>query len=413
MIPVCEARDIILDAVPLLGSQRMHALSALGRVLAEDVVARHNVPPHNNSAMDGYAVRAEDVRAAAPDHPVELSVIEDLPAGYVSQRAVQPGQAVRIMTGAPVPDGADSIVRVEDTQAQAENTVQIFAAVPPQYDMRLAGEDIQCGQTVLRRGTVLRAAEVGLLASIGRSSVNVYQRAQVAILSTGDELADPDDPLLPGKIYNSNSYSLAALVLETGAIPIQLGIARDTREELEAAFAAGVRADAIISSGGVSVGDYDLVKEILNRQGSQMQFWKVCMKPGKPQAFGTIQGTPAFGLPGNPVSSMVSYEIFVRPALLKMMGHRRIYRRVVTATLQEDLRKRDTRKHFVRVVLTEHEGRYRASSTGAQGSGILRSMSTANGLAVIDEERMEVQAGESVPVMLLDQSFGLSATRDF
>jgi molybdopterin molybdotransferase len=317
------------------------------------------------------------------------------------------------MTGAPVPEGADSIVRVEDTESAGQHAVRILKAVPPQYDMRLAGEDIQRGQTVLTKGTVLRPAEIGLLASLGKSCLQVYQRAQVAILSTGDELVHIDEPLPPGKIYNSNSYSLAALVQETGAIPVQLGIARDTREDLKAKFAAGVRADAIISSGGVSVGDYDLVKEILNQQGSHMQFWKVCMKPGKPQAFGTIQGTPTFGLPGNPVSSMVSYEIFVRPALLKMMGHTRIYRTIVTATFQEDLRKRDERKHFVRVVLTHDQGRYNASTTGAQGSGILSSMSKANALAIIDEDRREIRAGETVPVMVLDQSLGLSETRDF
>jgi molybdopterin molybdotransferase len=413
MIPVQEARDIILQAIPVLGTECVDLLSAVGRVLAEDIIARHDVPPHNNSAMDGYAVRAEDVQTASSDHPVELTVIEDLPAGYVSQHSLRTGQTIRIMTGAPVPEGANSIVRVEDTEPIEQGAVRIFKAVPPQYDMRLAGEDIQCGQTVLTKGTVLRPAEIGVLASLGKSCLQVYQRAQVAILSTGDELVNIDEPLPPGKIYNSNSYSLAALVQETGAIPIQLGIARDTREDLKAKFAAGVRADAIISSGGVSVGDYDLVKKILNQQGSHMQFWKVCMKPGKPQAFGTIQGTPTFGLPGNPVSSMVSYEIFVRPALLKMMGHSRIYRTVVTATLQEDFGKRDERKHFVRVVLTHDQGGYNASTTGAQGSGILSSMSKANALAIVDEERMKIRAGETVPVMVLDQSLGLSDTRNF
>jgi molybdopterin molybdotransferase len=413
MIPVKEARDIILQQIPILGTEQVDILSALGRVLAESVTSPYNVPPHNNSAMDGYAVRSEDVQTADADHPIELEVIEDLPAGYVSQHRLEAGQAIRIMTGAAVPEGANSIVRVEDTERAGNSRVRIFHAVPLQYDMRLAGEDIRCGDVVLEKGSVLRAAEVGLLASIGKSSVHVYQRAQVAILSTGDELVHIDEPLQPGKIYNSNSYSLASLVLETGAIPIQLGIARDTREDLKSKFAAGVRADMIISSGGVSVGDYDLVKEMLNQQGSHMQFWKVCMKPGKPQAFGTIQETPTFGLPGNPVSSMVSYEIFVRPALLKMMGHRRIYRSVVTATLIEDLRKRDERKHFVRVVLKHSQGQYVASTTGAQGSGILSSMAKANGLAVIDEQRMEVKAGETVPVMLLDNSAGMSEDREF
>lgn len=413
MIPVQEARDMILTSLPTPMHEYVDLLAAPGRVLAEDVTARCNVPPHHNSAMDGYAVRSADVQDAAPDHPIELAVIDDLPAGYVSQQTLQTGQAIRVMTGAPVPDGADSIVRVEDTQPAGEQAVRILAAVPPQYDMRLAGEDVRQGQTVLRRGSVLRPADVGVLASVGRSGVTVYQRVRVAILSTGDELTPLDEPLRPGKIYNSNSYSLAAQVRQTGAVPILLGIARDTRDELEAAFAAGARADVIISSGGVSVGDYDLVKDILNQRGSRMHFWKVCMKPGKPQAFGTIQGTPTFGLPGNPVSSMVSYEIFVRPALLNMMGHSRIYRRVVTATMQDDLRKHDERKHFVRVVAREEPGGYVASSTGAQGSGILMSMSKANGLAVVDEDRMQVKAGETVPVMLLDQSLALSAERDF
>ena len=413
MISVQEARDIVLAQVKVLGTERKELLTSLGRVLAEDVFAPHDVPSHNNSAMDGYAVRAEDTRHASREHPVTLDVIEDLPAGYVSQRHLQAGQAIRIMTGAPIPDGADAVVRVEDTLRGEDQQVLILREVPPLYDLRLAGEDIRQGDLILRQGDLLRPAEIGLLASLGRSTIQVYQRPQVAILSTGDELLHIDEPLQPGKIYSSNSYSLAALVLDAGAIPIQLGIARDTKEDLEQKFLAGARADVMISSGGVSVGDYDLVKEMLKKSGSEMQFWKVCMKPGKPQAFGTIAGKPAFGLPGNPVSSMVSFEIFVRPALLKMMGHTQIYRTVVTATLEEDFRKSDGRKDFVRVVLRFQDGRYIASTTGAQGSGILSSMSKANGLMVVDEERMQIQAGERVPVMLLDHSLGMSSTRDF
>jgi len=413
MIPVKEARDIVLRRVPILGTEKVELFSVLGRVLAEDISAPHAVPPYNNSAMDGYAVRAEDLRSASRDTPVVLEVLDDLPAGYVSKHRVEVRQAIRIMTGAPIPDGANAIVRVEDTERAEENKVRIFKAVPPHYDMRMAGEDIRKGEIILQKGKVIRPAEVGLLASIGKSYIQIYQRAQVAILSTGDELVDIDEPLQPGKIINSNSYSLAALVLETGAIPIQLGIARDSREDLEAKFAAGVRADVIISSGGVSVGDYDLVKEMLNKSSSEMQFWKVCMKPGKPQAFGTIQGKPAFGLPGNPVSSMVSYEIFVRPALLKMMGHSHIYRAVVSATIEEEIKKTDKRKHFVRVVLRNKNGKYLASTTGAQGSGILSSMSKANGLAIIEETRINVHVGEEVPVMVLDQSLGVSEYREF
>ena len=413
MIPVQEARDIVLAQIQVLGTERKDLFASMGRVLAEDVYAPHDVPPHDNSAMDGYAVRAEDTRHASRDNPVVLDVIEDLPAGYVSQYHLKSGQAIRIMTGAPIPPGADSVVRVEDTLRGEGKQVLILREVPPQYDLRLAGEDLRQGDLILRKGTLIRPAEVGLLASIGRSGIQVYQRAQVAIISTGDELLHIDEPLQPGKIYNSNSYSLAALVLEAGAIPIQLGIASDTREDLEQKFLAGTRADLIISSGGVSVGDYDLVKEMLQKSGSHIQFWKVCMKPGKPQAFGTIAGKPTFGLPGNPVSSMVSFEIFVRPALLKMMGHTQIYRTIVPAILEQDFRKSDERKHFVRVALRLEGNQYIASTTGAQGSGILSSMSKANGLMVMDEERMQIKAGERVAVMLLDHSLCMSATRDF
>ncbi len=413
MIPVKEARDIILGRVPLLGTEQVDLFSALGRILAEDVPAPHSVPPYNNSAMDGYAVRSEDVKRASRVNPVMLEVIEDLPAGYVSQHAVEEHQAIRIMTGALVPEGADAVVRVEDTAQGEGKSVLIFKEVPPQHDIRLAGEDVRRGEIILHKGKLIRPAEIGLLASLGRSSLLVYQRAQVAILSTGDELVNIDEVLQPGKIINSNSYSLAALVLKTGAIPIQLAIAKDTRQDLEEKFSQGLRADVIISSGGVSVGDYDLVKDVLNNTGSEMQFWKVCMKPGKPLAFGSIAGKPAFGLPGNPVSSMVSYEVFVRPALLKMMGYTKIYRAVVSATIKEELKKSDNRKHFMRVTLKNEHAKYMASTVGAQGSGILSSMSAANGLAVIDEERMLVRAGEEAPVMVLDEHLGMSEIRGF
>ncbi len=408
MISVQAARDIVLAQIPVLGTERQELFASLGRVLAEDVFAPYNVPPHNNSAMDGYAVRAADTSQASREHPAVLEVIEDLPAGYVSQHLVQTGQAIRIMTGAPIPNGADAVVRVEDTLRGEGQQVLILREVPPLYDLRLAGEDLRQGDLILRKGDRLRPAEIGLLASIGRSTIQVYQRPQVAILSTGDELVHIDEPLQPGKIYNSNSYSLAALVLDAGAIPIQLGIARDTREDLEQKFLAGTRADVILSSGAVSVGDYDLVKEMLKKSGSEMQFWKVSMKPGKPQAFGAIAGKPTFGLPGNPVSSMVSFEVFVRPALLKMMGHAHIYRTVVTTTLTEEFRKSDGRKHFVRVVLTCEGNRYIASTTGEQGSGVLTSMAKANGLAVVPEGIEHVDAGSELAVQMLDWPEGMN-----
>lgn len=413
MLSVKEARDLVLQQIPILGTEHVDLFSALGRVLAEDIAAPYQIPPHDNSAMDGYAVRAADLQGASPAAPVVLDVLADLPAGYVSPQRVGAGQAIRIMTGAPIPAGADAVLRVEDTARGAGNQVRMLKAVPPGCDIRKAGEDIRQGESILSKGKVLRPAEVGLLASIGKSFVQVYQRPQVAILATGDELVDIDEPLSPGKIVNSNNYALAALVLETGAIPIHLGIARDLKADLEAKFAAGLRADVLLSSGGVSVGDYDLVKTMLKQSGSTMEFWQVGMKPGKPLAFGVMQGKPAFGLPGNPVSAMVSYEIFVRPALLRMMGHARLYRAVVAAALAEDYRKTDERKHFLRVTVRQVQGKYVAATTGAQGSGILSSMVKANGLAVIEEARMLVKSGEEVPVMVLDQSLSMSAARDF
>ena len=413
MLSVKEARDLVLQQIPILGTEHVDLFSALGRVLAEDIAAPYQIPPHDNSAMDGYAVRAADLQRASTETPIVLEVLADLPAGYVSQQCVGAGQAIRIMTGAPIPAGADAVLRVEDTARGAGNQVRMSKAVPPGHDIRKAGEDIRQGEQILSKGNVLRPAEVGLLASIGKSFVQVYQRPQVAILATGDELVDIDEPLAPGKIVNSNSYALAALVLETGAIPLHLGIARDRKADLEAKFAAGLRADVLLSSGGVSVGDYDLVKTLLKQSGSTMEFWQVCMKPGKPLAFGMMQGKPAFGLPGNPVSAMVSYEIFGRPALLQMMGHARLYRAVVAAALAEDYRKTDERKHFLRVTVRQVQGKYVAATTGAQGSGILSSMVKANGLAVIEEARMLVKSGEEVPVMVLDQSLSMSAARDF
>ncbi|GAK49697.1 molybdenum cofactor synthesis domain protein [Candidatus Moduliflexus flocculans] len=412
MIPVKDARERILERFLALPAERVDIFSALGRVLTEEVIAPFDIPPHDNSAMDGYAVRSADLHGASPETPVMLRVVEALPAGYVSAHTLQTGEAIRIMTGAPIPDGADAIIRVEDTQKDGER-VAIFVERPPRFDLRSAGEDVRRGDVVLEKGRTLRPAEIGLLASLGRSFVSVHQRPRMAILATGDELVEVDAPLLPGKIINANSYSLAALTLECGAIPLMLDIARDTKADLEGKLAQAARADLILTSGGVSMGDFDFVKEMLQQSGSEMHFWQVCMKPGKPLAFGSIAGTPLVGLPGNPVSSMVSFEMFVRPALLKMMGHAQIFRTVVSAQLTSDYRKRDERKHFVRVVLCQQEGVNLATLTGEQGSGILSSMAKANGLAVIDESRQLVRTGETVPVMLLDSSLSMSAEREF
>lgn len=401
MITVEEALDQILSHIQPLGFEKVSLLEALGRVIAEDIYADRDIPPLDNSGMDGYAVRSEDLQNASSDHPVRLEVIEDLPAGFLSKKKVQKGQAIRIMTGAPIPKGADTVVPVEDTK-QDDQFVLIHTILPRDENIRKAGEDVKKGERVISRGDLIRPSEVGMLASVRRSFVSVFQRPLVAILCTGEELVDVDGNMDEVKIVSSNSYTLAAQVKDCGAIPIQLGIARDRKQEIEDRLRHGIRADVLIASAGVSVGDYDFVKDALKDLGMEMIFWKVAMKPGKPLAFGKIQGKPVFGLPGNPVSSMVSFEQFVRPSLLKMMGHRQLFRPVIEAVLKEDIQKKPGRRHFIRASVSFERDHYAVRVTGAQGSGILRSMVRANGLIVIPEDREKVKAGEVVKVQLLE-----------
>ncbi|MDQ1276994.1 MAG: molybdopterin molybdotransferase [Thermodesulfobacteriota bacterium] len=403
MIRVDEALKTILAAVAPLPVEKVNLLEALGRVLGEDIVAPRHLPPTNNSSMDGYAVRSGDTEGAKSSSPVILNVIEDIPAGSVPQKALAAGQAARIMTGAPLPEGADAVVRMEDTHPDGRQ-VHIHVAARPGLDVRLAGEDVRVGETVICSGSLIRPAEVGMLAALGRSFVSVYQRPVVAVLATGDELVDIDEPPSSWKIISSNSYATAAQVIESGATVLQLGIVKDRRENLIEKFRAATRADLIISSGGVSVGDYDLVKDIMKEVGNAMQFWQVAMRPGKPLAFGSIQGVPVFGLPGNPVSSMVSFEQFVRPSILKMMGHKNLYRKMIRATLEENLAKREGLRYFMRGQVRWEGGRHYVSSTGEQGSGILKSMVMANGLIVLPEQGTSFQKGAEVLVQVLDRS---------
>jgi len=402
MISVEEALKLILSTTPILGMEKVDIITALGRVIGEDIYSPSDIPPFDNSAMDGYAVKSEDTKGASKNHPAVLTVIEDLPAGYVAKGKIKKGEAIRIMTGAPLPQGVDSVVMVEDTEASGDK-VKIFNEAETNQHIRKAGEDVKKGELVIPQGTVLRPAAIGMLASLKRSFVSVYQRPLVSILCTGDELVDVDGELKAGQIVSSNSYTLASQVNECGGIPLLLGIARDRKDELEQKFREGLRADVIISSAGVSVGDYDLVKGVLQDLGMEMKFWKVAMRPGQPLAFGTIGGKPTFGLPGNPVSSMVSFEQFVRPYLLKMQGHTRIFRPVIEAIWQEEFVKKTERKYLVRCIVIKKEGTYIASSTGEQGSGILKSMVLANGLAIFPEEKEVIRAGEKVKVQLLDR----------
>ena len=402
MLSVEEALERVLKAFHPLEPERVPTLGALDRVLAEDVYADVDIPPHANSSMDGYAVQAADTAGAGRENPRRLRVAGELAAGYVADSEVTSGTAIRIMTGAPLPPGANAVVRVEDTKAEGE-WVEIFTEVPVGQYVRPAGEDVCQGELVLPQGTIVRPQEVGMLATLGQSQVPVTRCPRVAILATGDEVVGIDAPLAPGKIRNANSYSNAAQVVKYGGTPVMLGIARDRVQELTEKIREGLtqEVDLFLTSGGVSVGDFDLVKDVLATEG-EMDFWRVRMKPGKPLALGRIGGVPVLGLPGNPVSVMVSFEMFVRPAILKMLGVAEWERPTVEATLMDDVRHKDERRHYVRVRAELHEGEYRAYLTGGQGSGILSSMVKANALAIIPEDWTHAEAGARVQMIMLD-----------
>ncbi|MBN1581311.1 MAG: molybdopterin molybdotransferase MoeA [Anaerolineae bacterium] len=407
MLSVEDALTQVLSMFEPLEPERVSLLDSLGRVLAQDVTSDIDIPPNDNSAMDGYAVIAADAISATQETPVRLRIVENLAAGYVAQKDVVPGTAIRIMTGAPVPRGADAVIRFERTRQQ-DDWVDLFFAPPVGNNIRYAGEDVRRGDLILCKGTPIRPQEVGMLASLGYAEVSVIRRPRVAILATGDELVDLDEPLAPGKIRNSNGYSNAAQVLKYGGVPIMLGIARDTEHDLTAKIQAGLEqgVDLFLTSGGVSVGDFDVVKKVLAAEG-EMTFWRVRMKPGKPLAFGTLKTAggrvvPMLGMPGNPVSVMVSFEIFARPALLKMLGFAALDKPTVDAILVDAIESKDERRHYVRVHVTKENDVVKASLTGGQGSGILNSMVKANGFAIIPEDWTHAPAGSRVKVMLFD-----------
>lgn len=416
MISVDEARERILSSVNVLEPERQPILDCLEQVLAEDIYSTIDVPPLDNSAMDGYALQAEDTHGAGGSSPRYLTVVGELAAGAVPTKEVGSGTAIRIMTGAPIPQGADTVVQFEDTDEVSRRSsrgdlaqIGILRQVNTGLNVRRRGEDIAKGVLVLGKGTLLRPQEIGMLASLGRPTALVVRRPVVAILATGDELIAVDQPLTAGKIHDSNTYTIAAEVLRYGGVPRILGIGRDSVQSLTEKIDQGLDADMLITSGGVSKGDYDMVKDVLAQRG-EISFWTVRMKPGKPLAFGTMtkregereRKVPHLGLPGNPVSSMITFEQFARPAILKMMGHQNLTKPTIRAIIDDDIRNRDGRRVFTRVIVARRDGQYYATLTGPQGSGILTSMAQANGLAVIPESSKGVKPGDVVEVQMLD-----------
>ena len=396
MIGIDEAVRRVLAEVRPVGGEDVGLLDAVGRTLAEEVVAGEDVPPFANSAMDGFAVRGEDLRAGLR----ELVLVDEVPAGYVSQVRLAPGQAAKIMTGAPLPEGADTVVPVELTEA-AGATVSLHDTVAPAANVRAAGEDIRRGDTVFASGQALGPAEIGLLASLGHSRLHVTRRPRVAVLATGSELVPLGEAVGPGQIRNSNSYTAYGQVLAAGGEPVLLGIARDDRDETRRLVARALEEDVAITSGGVSVGEFDFVKDVQDELGVQRLFWGVRVKPGKPISFGTRDGTLVFGVPGNPVAAMVCFELYVRPALLAMQGRADIYRPHFAATSGEPVTAAKDRVEARRCRLGVREGAWTFSTTGPQGSGILRSMALADGLVFVPSGFGGGPVGTTLTAMLL------------
>jgi len=404
MLGVTEASERILADVGRMPAERVPLLDALGRVLASPVRAPLTLPPWDNSAMDGYAVRGADVTGASAESPVMLPVLESVAAGAFPSLPLRQGVATRIMTGAPLPEGTDSVIRVEDTDGGTQR-VAVRSARDVGKNLRFRGEELREGDVVLAEGAPIGAAQIGVLASCGAAAVDVFRRPRVAIVGSGDELVDLErfhEAVAGRKIVASNNYTLHALVRSAGAEPVNLGVAGDTPASLRERLERAAGCDIVVTTAGISVGEFDYTREVLASLGADMKFWKVRMRPGAPIGFGLIGRTPWIGLPGNPVSTMVTFELFVRPALRRMLGHTRLFKRPVAVTLEEPVTIGARLTHFLRAIVTSGPaGALTARLTGPQGSGILTSMALANALLIVPEDRSRVDAGETLNALPL------------
>jgi molybdopterin molybdotransferase len=410
MISVEEALEKILHKVCILGMEEKRLLDCIGQVIAEDIYAPFDLPNYDNSVMDGYAVRAADIKGASKDNPVALNITGKIIAGMVSDLRVNHGEAVMIMTGSMIPDGANVVIPFESTDTPEKSAldeqkgVKIYQELVSGTFIRKAGLDMREGVLSIKKGKLIGSSEIGFLASIGREKIKVTRRPVVAVLATGDELVNFGENLTRGKIYNSNSFALSAQVIEFGGIPKILGVARDNLDKLTAIFKEEAEYDLLITSGGVSAGRYDFVRNALESAGT-LEFWQVRMKPGRPLTFGMIgeeKKKPHLGLPGNPVSCMITLEMFGRPVIFKMMGRTDYKRPAVSAIIEDEIENTDGRRIFARVIVEKRENQYYARLTGSQDSAIMSSMLKANGLAVVSEDSEFIRKGDKVQVMLLN-----------
>ena len=412
MVSVDEALELVLDAVAPLGVERIPILLAGGRVIAETIASSRDIPAFANSAMDGYAVRAADLEAAGESSPVRLRVLETVGAGQMPARTLAAGDAVRTMTGAPLAAGADAIVPVERTRSAGQD-VEILARAETGAFVRPRGEDLKSGELVISSGRALSPADIGMLAALNRSMIDVCRRPRVAIVATGDELVDVDQIPAGAQVINSSAYALAAAILETGADPTILKVARDQPAEVRARFSEALAFDAVLSTGGVSVGQFDHVKQVMDELGLHQRFHGVAQKPGRPLKFGTIAGKPLFGLPGNPVSTMVCFYLYVRPALRKMAGRSDLGLPRLSVRCAADMKVASGLTEFIRVKLEQRGGEWFAASTGNQSSGVLSSLSRADALLIGPAMVDLLRAGDQATVLVLDPAAATDAAAYF